>query len=54
MLEGWVRFWYKGKLLPLPGELQQALESTRQQLRQSIVASRRPCSSRPSRNANNA
>lgn len=25
--EGWVRFWYQGKLLPLPGELQQKLNA---------------------------
>ncbi len=25
LLDGWVRYWYKGKLLPLPAELQRAL-----------------------------
>jgi Uma2 family endonuclease len=28
LLDGWVRFWYKGKLLPLPADLQRALEKT--------------------------
>ena len=30
----WVRFWYKGKLLPLPAELQQALEQAERRARQ--------------------
>ncbi|HYT87874.1 MAG TPA: Uma2 family endonuclease [Gemmataceae bacterium] len=25
LLDGWVRFWFRGELLPLPGELQQKL-----------------------------
>jgi Uma2 family endonuclease len=29
--DGWVRFWYQGKLLPLPAELQRALDEARQQ-----------------------
>jgi hypothetical protein len=32
LLDGWVRYWYKGKLLPLPAELQQELEEARRQL----------------------
>jgi Uma2 family endonuclease len=35
LLDGWVRFWYRGKLLPLPADLQRQLNKTRQQLRQS-------------------
>jgi hypothetical protein len=35
LLDGWVRFWYQGKLLPLPADLQRQLNKTRQQLRQS-------------------
>ncbi len=31
LLDGWVRFWYQGELLPLPGELQRALDEVRQQ-----------------------
>lgn len=31
LLDDWVRFWFQGKLLPLPGELQQALDEARQQ-----------------------
>jgi Uma2 family endonuclease len=34
LLDGWVRFWYKGELLPLPAELQRELEETRRQLLQ--------------------
>lgn len=29
LLDGWVRFWYKGKLLPLPAELLSDLQATR-------------------------
>ncbi len=32
LLDGWVRFWYKSKLLPLPADLQHALEETQRQL----------------------
>jgi Uma2 family endonuclease len=32
--EGWVRFWYRGQLLPLPADLQQSLDETRQQLQE--------------------
>lgn len=28
LLDGWVRYWYNGELLPLPAELQAALERT--------------------------
>jgi hypothetical protein len=34
LLDGWVRFWYKGELLPLPADLQRELEETRRQLLQ--------------------
>lgn len=30
--EGWVRFWYKGELLPLPADLQRELDEARHQL----------------------
>jgi Uma2 family endonuclease len=29
LLDGWVRFWYKGELLPLPADLQRDLEAER-------------------------
>ena len=32
LLGGWVRFWYRGELLPLPAELQQALDEARNQV----------------------
>jgi Uma2 family endonuclease len=32
ILDGWVRFWYKGELLPLPAELLRDLVDTRRQL----------------------
>jgi len=34
LLDGWVRFWYRGELLPLPADLLRDLEETRRQLRQ--------------------
>jgi Uma2 family endonuclease len=34
LLEDWVRFWFKGELLPLPAELERDLQETRRQLRQ--------------------
>jgi Uma2 family endonuclease len=34
LLEGWVRFWFEGELLPLPAELQRDLREARRQLRQ--------------------
>jgi Uma2 family endonuclease len=30
LLDGWVRFWYQGELLPLPGDLQRDLDAARQ------------------------
>jgi Uma2 family endonuclease len=35
LLDGWVRFWYQGELLPLPADLQHDLDETRRQLRRS-------------------
>ena len=32
LLDGWVRFWYRGKLLPLPGDLQIALDRAQSEL----------------------
>ena len=32
LVEGWVRYWYQGKMLPLPAQLQSELEQTRLQL----------------------
>lgn len=32
ILDGWVRYWYRGELLPLPADLQRDLEETRKQL----------------------
>lgn len=32
LLDGWVRFWYKGELVPLPADLQAALDMTRLEL----------------------
>jgi Uma2 family endonuclease len=32
LLDGWVRYWYKGKLLPLPAELLRELDEVRRQL----------------------
>lgn len=29
LLDGWVRFWYQGELLPLPADLEQALQKER-------------------------
>jgi len=34
LLDGWVRFWYKGELLPLPADLQRDLNETRRQLQE--------------------
>ncbi len=33
LLDDWVRFWYKGELLPLPADLQHDLDQTRRELR---------------------
>ncbi|HET6574846.1 MAG TPA: Uma2 family endonuclease [Fimbriiglobus sp.] len=35
MLDEWVRYWFRGKLLPLPAELASELEETKRQLRKS-------------------
>lgn len=32
LLDGWVRFWFKGELLPLPADLQRDLDEARRQL----------------------
>jgi Uma2 family endonuclease len=32
LLDGWVRYWYKGELLPLPADLQRDLDEARRQL----------------------
>jgi Uma2 family endonuclease len=32
LLDGWVRFWYKGELLPLPAELQGQLDDARREI----------------------
>jgi len=34
LLDGWVRFWFRGELLPLPADLQRELIRTRVQLKQ--------------------
>jgi Uma2 family endonuclease len=31
LVDGWVRYWYRGELLPLPAELQRDLDEARQQ-----------------------
>jgi Uma2 family endonuclease len=36
LLDGWVRFWYKGQLLPLPADLQRQLDEFRRQLDESL------------------
>ena len=38
LLDGWVRYWYQGELLPLPADLLHALEDTQRQL---VVMTRR-------------
>jgi hypothetical protein len=32
LLDGWVRYWFKGELLPLPADLQRDLDEARRQL----------------------
>jgi Uma2 family endonuclease len=32
LLDGWVRYWYRGELLPLPADLQRDLDEARRQL----------------------
>jgi Uma2 family endonuclease len=34
LLDGWVRYWFRGELLPLPAELQRGLDEARRQLEQ--------------------
>jgi hypothetical protein len=34
ILDGWVRFWQRGQLLPLPADLQRELDAARRQLRE--------------------
>jgi Uma2 family endonuclease len=35
LLDGWVRFWHQGELLPLPADLQHSLEETQRALKES-------------------
>jgi Uma2 family endonuclease len=32
ILDGWVRYWYEGELLPLPAEMQRELDAARRQI----------------------
>jgi hypothetical protein len=32
LLDGWVRFWYQGKLLPLPGEMLHELDAAKSRI----------------------
>jgi Uma2 family endonuclease len=44
LLDGWVRFWYQGELLPLPADLQRDLDEARRQVaeeRQTRLAAER-------------
>jgi Uma2 family endonuclease len=44
LLDGWVRFWFRGQLLPLPAELQRQLDDLRRErddLRQKLDEERR-------------
>jgi Uma2 family endonuclease len=45
LLDGWVRYWYQGELLPLPGDLQRQLDEARRETeearRQAVEAKRR-------------
>jgi hypothetical protein len=34
LMNGWVRFWFRGKLLPLPGDMQRELDAMHQRLAQ--------------------
>lgn len=34
LLDGWVRFWYRGKLLPLPGEMLQELNAAERRIKE--------------------
>jgi Uma2 family endonuclease len=40
LLDGWVRFWYEGKLLPLPEELQRDLDEVKHRLAEEKKARR--------------
>lgn len=35
ILDGWMRYWFRGKLVPLPPELDAELEATREKLARS-------------------
>jgi hypothetical protein len=39
--DGWARFWFEGKLLPLPADLQRELELTRKELSKARQEARR-------------
>jgi Uma2 family endonuclease len=41
ILDGWVRYWYQGKLLPLPADLQRDLDETRQELKKARLQIKR-------------
>jgi hypothetical protein len=41
LLDGWVRYWYQGDLLPLPGDLLRTAEDLGRRLRQAQVEARR-------------
>lgn len=38
MLGGWVRFWFRGNLVPLPGEMMRQMNATRDQLDAARIA----------------
>ncbi|HEY2910258.1 MAG TPA: Uma2 family endonuclease [Gemmataceae bacterium] len=38
--DGWVRYWHRGELLPLPGELATKLDATQDALRRSLETAR--------------
>jgi hypothetical protein len=41
LLDGWVRYWYKGNLLPLPADLLRQLDQVRQQLAEATRQAKR-------------
>jgi Uma2 family endonuclease len=41
LVEGWVRYWYKGELLPLPADLLRELQQAREQARVAAERARR-------------
>jgi Uma2 family endonuclease len=41
ILDGWVRYWYQGDLLPLPADMRQQLDEARRELRETVAATRR-------------